>query len=244
MNEKHLSSQFDSDLNGISSQLMKMGGLVETQLQRAIAALASFSLPLADEALDAEDRVNAMEVAIDHDLTAIIARRQPAARDLRLLLAISKITTNLERVGDEADKIARRVKSIVEDGDARRMPIGDLRLASDLASSLIHRALDAFARLDLDAAVSILKEDDLIDQEFKGFTRKLITYMMEDPRTISASLDLLSTASATTPRTLPSASSTSSMEPTCVTALLRTSNPSSTSADRRDVTHAPCWNLP
>jgi phosphate transport system protein len=196
MNEKHLSSQFDSDLNGISSQLMKMGGLVETQLQRAIAALASFSLPLADEALDAEDRVNAMEVAIDHDLTAIIARRQPAARDLRLLLAISKITTNLERVGDEADKIARRVKSIVEDGDARRMPIGDLRLASDLASSLIHRALDAFARLDLDAAVSILKEDDLIDQEFKGFTRKLITYMMEDPRTISASLDLLFIAKA------------------------------------------------
>ena len=196
MNEKHLSSQFDSDLNGISSQLMKMGGLVETQLQRAIAALASFSLPLADEALDAEDRVNAMEVAIDHDLTAIIARRQPAARDLRLLLAISKITTNLERVGDEADKIARRGKSIVEDGDARRMPIGDLRLASDLASSLIHRALDAFARLDLDAAVSILKEDDLIDQEFKGFTRKLITYMMEDPRTISASLDLLFIAKA------------------------------------------------
>jgi phosphate transport system protein len=196
MNEKHLSSQFDSELNGVCSQLMEMGGLVETQIQRVIAVLASFSLSLADEVLEAEEKVNAMEIAIDRALTAVVARRQPAARDLRLLLAISKITTNLERVGDEADKIARRVKSIVEGGDARRMPIGDLRLASNLASGLIHRALDAFARLDLDTAVSILKEDDLIDQEFKGFTRKLVTYMMEDPRTISASLDLLFIAKA------------------------------------------------
>jgi phosphate transport system protein len=126
----------------------------------------------------------------------VIARRQPAARDLRLLLAISKITTNLERVGDEAYKIARRVKSIVESGEARKMPIGDLRMAFDLAAGLIHRALDAFARLDIVDAVAIFKEDDLIDQEFKGFTRKLITYMMEDPRTISSSLDLLFIAKA------------------------------------------------
>ncbi|MDR2786977.1 MAG: phosphate signaling complex protein PhoU [Candidatus Accumulibacter sp.] len=196
MNEKHLSSQFDSDMNGVSSQLMEMGGLVETQIQRVITALANFSLSLVNDVIETEGKVNAMEVAIDHALTAVVARRQPAARDLRLLLAISKITTNLERAGDEADKIARRVRSIVEGGDARKMPIGDLRLASDLASGLIHRALDAFARLDLDAAVSILKEDDLIDQEFKGFTRKLITYMMEDPRTISSSLDLLFIAKA------------------------------------------------
>jgi phosphate transport system protein len=196
MSEKHLSSQFDSDLNSVSSQLMEMGGLVEIQVQHAIQALAQFSVTLADEVIHTEDRVDVLEVAIDHALTTIIARRQPAARDLRLLLAISKITTNLERAGDEAHKIARRIKSIMESGKARNMPIGDLRVASDLAVNLIHRALDAFARLDIADAVSIVKEDDLIDREFKGFTRKLVTYMMEDPRTISASLDLLFLAKA------------------------------------------------
>ncbi|MDR3324179.1 MAG: phosphate signaling complex protein PhoU [Zoogloeaceae bacterium] len=196
MSEKHLSSQFDSDLNALSSQLMAMGGLVETQIQRAVQALAQVSVALAETVILEEDRVDAMEVVIDRALTSIIARRQPAARDLRLLLAISKITTNLERVGDEAQKIARMVKSIVAAGEARNMPIGDLRLAADLAADLIRRVLDAFARLDVATAVSILKEDDLIDQEFKGFTRKLITYMMEDPRTIRASLDLLFLAKA------------------------------------------------
>ncbi|GHU27897.1 phosphate transport system regulatory protein PhoU [Betaproteobacteria bacterium] len=196
MTEKHLSSQFDSDLNRVSSQLMEMGGLVETQIQRAVSALANYSVALINDVLDTEEKVDALEVEIDHALTTVIARRQPAARDLRLLLAISKITTNLERTGDEAYKIAKRVKSIVESGESRKMPIGDLRLASDLAAGLIHRVLDAFARLDIVDAVAILKEDDLIDQEFKGFTRKLITYMMEDPRTISSSLDLLFIAKA------------------------------------------------
>ena len=196
MSEKHLSSQFDSDLNSVSSQLMEMGGLVETQIQRAMQALAIFSVTLADEVIQVEDRVDGMEVAIDRALTSTVARRQPAARDLRLLLAVSKITTNLERAGDEAQKIARMVKSIVENGEARDMPIGDLRLSADLASGLVRRALDAFARLDVAAAISIVKEDDLIDREFKGFTRKLITYMVEDPRTISESLDLLFIAKA------------------------------------------------
>jgi phosphate transport system protein len=196
MSEKHLSSQFDSDLTAISTKLMEMGGLIETQIQNAIQALAQFSVPLAEEVIQTEDRVDMMEVAIDHALTSIIARRQPAARDLRLLLSISKITTNLERAGDEANKIAKRVKSIVEGGEARKMPVSDLRLASSMAVTLIRRALDAFARLDMDTAVSILKEDDLIDQEFKGFTRKLITYMMEDPRTIGDSLNLLFLAKA------------------------------------------------
>lgn len=196
MNEKHLSSQFDSDLNNVSTLLMEMGGLAEAQIQQAIRALAQFSVSDAETVMSRENRVDMLEVDIDRALTSIIARRQPAARDLRLLLAISKITTNLERVGDEANKIARMVKAIVESGGARSMPFGDLRVAADLAVGLIHRALDAFARLDVDDALAILKEDDLIDREFKGFTRKLITYMMEDPRTISANLDLLFLAKA------------------------------------------------
>jgi len=196
MPDKHLSTQFDSELNGVSSRVMELGGLVESQIRQAIYALSAFSTEVADQVVETEVRVNAMEVQIDHELSSIIARRQPTARDLRLLIAISKTTANLERVGDEANKIARMAKSIIESGSARTLPSSDLRVAADLASGLLRKALDAFARLDVNAAVTILKEDDLIDKEFDGFVRKLVTYMMEDPRTISASLDLLFLAKA------------------------------------------------
>ncbi len=196
MADKHLSTQFDTELNGVSSRVMELGGLVESQIRKAIYALSQFSVEVANEVEATEHRVNAMEVEIDRELASIIGRRQPTARDLRLLLAISKTTANLERVGDESAKIARMVKSIIESGSARSLPTLDLRVSADLASGLLRKALDAFARLDTTAAVSILKEDDLIDQEFDGFVRKLITYMMEDPRTISASLDLLFLAKA------------------------------------------------
>lgn len=200
MADKHLSTQFDSELNGVSSKVMEMGGLVEAQIRLAIQALSQFSIEAANQVAETESRVNTMEVEIDRDLSSIIARRQPTARDLRLLIAISKTTANLERAGDEADKIARMVKSILhgglQSGSVRALPSGDLRLAADLASNQLRKALDSFARLDTSLAVGILKEDDLIDKEFDGFVRKLITYMMEDPRTISASLDLLFVAKA------------------------------------------------
>lgn len=196
MADKHLSTQFDSELTSVSSQVMELGGLVESQIQRAIFALSQFSVEVANEVTANETRVNAMEVEIDRDLSSIIARRQPTARDLRLLIAISKTTANLERVGDEAEKIARMVRSIIQSGSPRSLPSLELRVAADLASGLLRKALDAFARLDVAAAVAILKEDDLIDAEFDGFVRKLITYMMEDPRMISPSLDLLFLAKA------------------------------------------------
>ncbi|MEI6803329.1 MAG: phosphate signaling complex protein PhoU [Burkholderiales bacterium] len=196
MPEKHLSTQFDSELTSVSSKVMELGGLVESQIRQAIYALSQFSVEAADEVSDKEHRVNTMEIEIDHDLSSIIARRQPTARDLRLLIAISKTTANLERVGDEAEKIARMVRSIIQSGTPRSLPSLELRVAADLASGLLNKALDAFARLDVTAAVAILKEDDLIDQEFNGFVRKLVTYMMEDPRMISPSLDLLFLAKA------------------------------------------------
>ncbi|MDZ4361541.1 phosphate transport system regulatory protein PhoU [Variovorax sp. RO1] len=196
MTEKHLSSQFDSELNGVSSRVMELGGMVESQIHQAVYALLQFDPEAADRVMETEHRVNAMEIEIDRELSSIIARRQPTARDLRLLIAISKTTANLERVGDEANKIARMVKSIIESGSARQLPTTELRIAADLASNLLRTALDAFARLDTAAALSILKDDDLIDKEFDGFVRKLVTYMMEDPRTISASLDLLFLAKA------------------------------------------------
>ena len=196
MPDKHLSTQFDSELNAVSTRVMELGGLVESQIRQAIYALSQFSVEVAQQVVEVEARVNAMEIDIDRELSSIIARRQPTARDLRLLIAISKTTANLERVGDEANKIARMAISIINAGSARSLPTLDLRVAADLASGLLRKALDAFARLDTAAAVNILKEDDLIDQEFDGFVRKLITYMMEDPRTISSSLDLLFIAKA------------------------------------------------
>ncbi len=196
MADKHLSTQFDSELNGVSSRVMELGGLVESQIRRAIYAFTQFNAEAADEVFEIEARVNQMEIDIDRELSSIIARRQPTARDLRLLIAILKTTANLERVGDETTKMARMVRSIIESGSARALPSSELRVAADLASGLLRKALDAFARLDTAAAVAILKEDDAIDREFDGFVRKLITYMMEDPRKISASLDLLFLAKA------------------------------------------------
>jgi phosphate transport system protein len=194
--DKHLSSQFDTELTAVSTRVMEMGGLVESQIRTAVYALAQFSAEAAAQVIEIEARVNAMEVEIDRQLSSIIARRQPTARDLRLLIAISKTTANLERAGDEAEKIARMVKSIVDSGMPRTLPASELRTEADLASGLLRKALDAFARLDVNMAVAIMKEDDAIDKEFDGFVRKLITYMMEDPRTISASLDLLFVAKA------------------------------------------------
>lgn len=196
MTDKHLSSQFDSELNEVSARVMELGGLVESQIRQAIYALSHFSLEAVDQVAALETRVNSMEVEIDHELATIIARRQPTARDLRLLMAFSKATANLERMGDEATKMARMVRSILQSGAPRSLPTMDLRVAADLASGLLRKALDAFARLDTKAALDILKEDDLLDDEFDGFVRKLITYMMEDPRTISPSLDLLFLAKA------------------------------------------------
>jgi phosphate transport system protein len=193
---KHLSTQFDSELSAVSTRVMELGGLVESQIQKAIYALSHFSVEVANEVSAIEQQVNAMEVDIDRELSSIIARRQPTAVDLRLLMAISKATANLERVGDEAEKIARMVRSILEHAAPRSLPSTDLRVVGDMAAALLRKALDAFARLDTNAAILILKEDDLIDKAFDGFVRKLITYMMEDPRTISASLDLLFLAKA------------------------------------------------
>jgi phosphate transport system protein len=198
MTEKHLSSQFDAELSGISSRVLEMGGLVERQVGQAIHALAQFDGELAEEVLRQEDRVNQLELEIDRDLSAIIARRQPTARDLRLLIAVSKTIANLERVGDEAARVARTVNRLINKGVSGRMrlPVGDLQFEADLAIAQLRKALDAFARLDVNRALEVLKQDDQIDQEFEGLLRKLITYMMEDPRTISSSIDLVFVAKA------------------------------------------------
>jgi phosphate transport system protein len=196
MTDRHLSTQFDAELSGISNRVLEMGGLVESQVAQAMYALKNFSAETAEQVLTQEDRVNQMEVEIDRDLSAIIARRQPTARDLRLLIAISKAIANLERAGDEAARIARIVQRLISTGISTRMPVSDLTFEADLAIAQLRKALDAFARLDTARALEVLKQDDQIDKEFEGMLRKLITYMMEDPRTISASIDLVFVAKA------------------------------------------------
>ena len=198
MTEKHLSSQFDAELSGVSSRVLEMGGMVEAQVAQAVYALTHFSVETAAQVISTEERVNQLEVEIDRDLSGIIARRQPTARDLRLLIAISKTIGNLERVGDEAARIARTVQHLVSAGVSSRMrlPVSDLSFEASLATASLRRALDAFARLDVNQALQVIKEDNAIDAEFDGLMRKLITYMMEDPRTISASIDLVFVAKA------------------------------------------------
>jgi phosphate transport system protein len=198
MPEKHLSTQFDAELAGISNRVLEMGGLVEAQVAQSVYALSHFSGETATQVLATEERVNQMEVEIDRDLSAIIARRQPTARDLRLLIAISKAIANLERVGDEAARIARTVQRLINTGVSSRLrlPVSDLGFEAELAVAQLRKALDAFARLDTEQALQVLKADDQIDQEFDGLLRKLITYMMEDPRTISSSIDLVFVAKA------------------------------------------------
>jgi phosphate transport system protein len=196
MSDKHLSSQFDADLNFVSSKVLEMGGLVEAQITRAMQALNDFDVDIADQVILAEETVNTMEVEIDEECSNVIARRQPAARDLRLLLAISKTITNLERAGDEAEKIAKRVKRLTEDGTSRTVNIAEIKLSGEMAVTILRRALDAFARLDTVAAAQIVRDDKAIDEEFRAFVRKLVTYMMEDPRTISVGLEFLFIAKA------------------------------------------------
>jgi phosphate transport system protein len=196
MSDKHLSTQFDAELSGISNRVLEMGGLVESQVGQALYALTQMSSETAEQVLRQEERVNALEVEIDRDLQEIIARRQPTARDLRLLIAVSKTIANLERAGDEAARIARTVQRLVGAGISSRMPLADLSFEAELAIAQLRKALDAFARLDAVRALEVLKQDDQIDQEFEGLLRKLITFMMEDPRTISSSIDLVFVAKA------------------------------------------------
>ena len=185
---EHISKQYDQDLEAIRSRMMQMGGLVESHIRMAIAGYLDGDAERAQQVIAGDAKVNELELAIDGDLGQIIVRRQPAASDLRLILAASKIVTDLERIGDEATKIARTARDIHASGTmagTRLVPIGHL---SEVAIGMLRRALDAFARLDAAAAARVCAEDAAIDEEFRAILRQLITHMMEDPRTISTSL--------------------------------------------------------
>jgi phosphate transport system protein len=193
---EHLSKQYDQDLETLRSGVLQMGGLVEAQVRGAIDAFSSGNPEMITQVVANEARVNEFEVSIDNDCSHIIVKRQPAAGDLRLIMAISKTVTDLERIGDEAEKIARMSKQIHERGLTKFQRFANIRHVADIALSMLHQALDAFARLDAAEAASIIKQDVAIDTEFRSILRQLITFMMEDPRTISTALEVVWIAKA------------------------------------------------
>jgi phosphate transport system protein len=194
--EHHTSKQFDAELEALRSRVLQMGGLVESQIVRAMEALVGGNLDLANEVIGDDHRVNALEVAIDEDCTHVIARRQPAAGDLRMIMAIIKTITDLERVGDEAEKIARMSKQMYESNRLHLPRFNEVKRASETALDMLRRALDAFARLDVAAAAQVVRQDVDLDDQFRSIVRQLITFMMEDPRTISTSIEIFSIAKA------------------------------------------------
>ena len=196
MASEHASKQYDLDLGAIRSRVLQMGGLVESQIRRAIDGLASGELAALEQVIDDDHRVNAMEVSLDGDCSHLIVRRQPAASDLRMIFAIAKTVTDLERIGDEAQKMARMAKAIHERGAAPLPPAVDVRHAAEAAIAMLRRSLDAFARLDCEAAQGVIRDDAGLDAEFRAILRQLITYMMEDPRTISTALEIVWIAKA------------------------------------------------
>lgn len=196
MSDKHLSSRFDADLTLLSTRLLEMGGLVEAQIVHAIEALDACEPDVVELVLEGERRLNVMEMVLDEEITNVIARRQPAARDLRLLMAASKCVSNLERAGDEARKIVKLSRRIKNVSGAPKVNIAEIKISGEMALSVLRRALDAYARMDTVAADQIIRDDKAIDNEFRAFVRKLVTYMMEDSRAISTGLDYLFIAKA------------------------------------------------
>jgi phosphate transport system protein len=194
---EHISKQFDQDLEAIRSRMMQMGGLVESHIRSAIAAYVEGDPELAAQVIAGDAKVNELELAIDGDLGQIIVRRQPAASDLRLILAAIKIVTDLERIGDEATKIARMAQEVQANRLSRQGPrLAALTHLSEIAIGMVRRSLDAFARLDAAAAARVAGEDAAIDEEFRAILRQLLTFMMEDPRTITSSIQLVWAAKA------------------------------------------------
>jgi phosphate transport system protein len=194
---EHLSSQFDRELEHLRSRVLQMGGLVESQLKLAIEAYESGDMAEAERVVSADRRVNDLEIELDRAVNHVIARRQPTAVDLRMIMGMSRAIPDLERIGDEATKIARAVKWMNEKQIVVRLPrIPDIRVSADLAAGMLRRSLDAFARLDVNAAAGIIRDDQGVDERFRAILRQLITFMMEDPRTISSSIDMVWVAKA------------------------------------------------
>jgi len=191
----HISSRFNAELEGLRSAVLQMGGLVEEQVQNGVAAIVNGDSRLGEEVARNDHRVNAMEVAIDEDCSRILATRNPTASDLRLIVAVIKTITDLERIGDEAEKlghIGARLASLERPVDRYR----EIKHIGELVAEMVRGALDSFARLDVQSALLVARQDRIVDEEYDAIQRQCITFMMEDPRTIRRALDVLWVARA------------------------------------------------
>lgn len=186
----HISHRFDSELVSIKGYLTEMGGLVEKQLGDALHALLEVDSALAEHVIEGDDRINQMEVDIDEECALILARRQPAASDLRLVLTIIKTTTDLERIGDEANKMARQAIMLAEDGPAPKGYV-EIRHIGDQVLGMLRQALDSFVRQDADVALLVAQNDKAVDLEYKSAMREMVTHMMEDPASISRVMSVM-----------------------------------------------------
>ncbi len=196
MGNDHISQKFDDELETIRSRVLEMGGLVEKQISSAIDSLSSGDVNMIDQIIEDDHRVNGLEVKIDEACNSVIARRQPTAGDMRLVMAVVKTITDLERIGDEAEKIARMARMLTQTSALQLPRFTEIKHAADIASEMLNKALDAFARLDTELATEVIRMDERVDEEFRSSIRYLITFMMEDPRTISNALDILFAAKA------------------------------------------------
>ena len=192
----HISQQFNQELEDVRNRVLQMGGIVEQQLSDAIMALTSMDMSLAEVVITNDYKVNRLEVDIDEECTQILARRQPAASDLRLLMAIIKTITDLERIGDEAERVGRMALKFSEGDSKDSKALAGIEHLGEYAQKNLHEALDAFARMDAGAAVKIAEQDKKVDREYENILRQLMTYMMEDPRSIPRVINVLWSARA------------------------------------------------
>lgn len=196
MQSEHTLKQYDAELEAVRAKVLQMGGLVEQQIVNALESLVSVNPKLAQEVMESDHRVNALEVQVDEDCSHIIARRQPAASDLRMIMMVVKTITDLERIGDEATKIARVAQKIYESDRMYKPRFNEIHNMVGLVREMLRTSLDAFARLDVTKTVEVARQDEQVDEQFRAAMRQLITFMLEDPRTISMSLEVLFVAKA------------------------------------------------
>ena len=186
----HISRQYNAELEDIRSKVMEMGGLVEQQLTMVVKALEESDNELAETVVLGDYKINSLEVAIDEECVQVLARRQPAAGDLRLIMTVIKTITDLERIGDEAERIAKMMLEFTKT-EKLNSSLAAMAHMGTHVRTMVHNALDAFARMDAEAALKVWHEDRRVDKEYEGIMRQLMTYMMEDPRSIPDVLDLL-----------------------------------------------------
>ncbi len=194
---KHISQRFNTEIEGLRNRVLEMGGMVEQQMTDAVTALVSADTALAEQVIANDMRVNSMEVAIDEECTQIIARRQPTASDLRLIIAVIKTITDLERMGDQAERVARMAVNLSSQDRVRRnLSYDDLRTMGNHVVTMVHDTLDAFARLDVEAALQVPRNDLAADRLYESIMRQQLTFIMEDPRSIGHSLNVMWAARA------------------------------------------------